>query len=205
MPAPTQLSLYNGALRILGERKLASLSENREPRRLLDDVWGGAVDACLEEADWKFAQRTAKLTYNSSFTAPFGYQYQMDRPPEFVRWSRVCLDEFFTKPLTDYSEEAGKLYTSVPDIFVSYVSNGAGYGGDMSLWPQSFIAVVEEYLALQIIYRIEQSKVTEADLRKTHKTTLTNARSKDALQGPTKFLPEGSWAAARGGRGGERG
>ena len=35
----TRLQLYNSALLLLGERNLASLSENREPRRLLDHVW----------------------------------------------------------------------------------------------------------------------------------------------------------------------
>ena len=36
--ANDQLSLYNNALTVLGERKIASLTENREPRRVLDDV-----------------------------------------------------------------------------------------------------------------------------------------------------------------------
>ncbi len=44
----TKLQIFNGALRMCGERKLASLSEDRQPRRLLDDEWAdGAVDYCL--------------------------------------------------------------------------------------------------------------------------------------------------------------
>jgi hypothetical protein len=35
----SKLKLYNDALGILGERRLASLTENREPRRVLDEVW----------------------------------------------------------------------------------------------------------------------------------------------------------------------
>ena len=35
----TRLQLYNRALRIIQERKLSSLTEKREPRFLLDDVW----------------------------------------------------------------------------------------------------------------------------------------------------------------------
>ena len=31
-----RLDVYNGALRRLGSRRLASLTENREPRRVLD-------------------------------------------------------------------------------------------------------------------------------------------------------------------------
>ncbi len=37
--AVDQLSLYNRALLIMGQRFLSDLSEEREPRRLLDQVW----------------------------------------------------------------------------------------------------------------------------------------------------------------------
>ena len=35
----TKLGLYNRALRVLGETKLSSLSEAREPRYILDDIY----------------------------------------------------------------------------------------------------------------------------------------------------------------------
>jgi hypothetical protein len=35
----SQLFIYNEALGHLGERRLANLSENREPRRVLDSYW----------------------------------------------------------------------------------------------------------------------------------------------------------------------
>lgn len=194
----TQLSLYNGSLRAIGERKLASLSENREPRRLLDDVWTGAIKTCLEEADWKFAQRTAKLVYDPSYTATFGYLRRFTKPADCVRWSKVCTDEYQNTPLTAYAEEAGFLFSDLDEIYVSYVSDDSSYGSDMSLWPESFVAVVELYLAAQIISRIEQSKTNEAEMEKKHARALTNAKSKDAIQGPTKFLPTGSWVASRG-------
>ena len=46
------LALYNIALFAIGERAIASLTESREPRRLLDEVWSrgvGATTACLEQ------------------------------------------------------------------------------------------------------------------------------------------------------------
>ena len=193
----TQLSLYNGALRSLGERKLASLTENREPRRLLDDVWDGAVKACLEEADWKFAQRTAKLVYNPSYTAQFGYQRQFVKEDDWVRWSMVCSDEYQRIPLLNYSEEAGNLYADLDEIYVSYVSDGTTFGSDMSLWPESFVSVVELYLATLIVKRLEQTDAQEAAAIKRHGMALRNAKSKDALAGPTKFLPPGEWTTSR--------
>lgn len=202
----TQLTLYNGALRELGERKLASLTEDRKPRRLLDDVWDGALKANLEEADWKFAMRTSQLTYEPSFTPAFGYTRQFSKPDDFVRLSRMCVDERFQVPLTSYSEEAGFWFADLDDIYVSYVSNGASYGSDYSLWPESFVKMFELYLASSIVLSLEQSVSTEEALQKKYNKAKTEAKSKDAMAGPTQFMPAGTWTQARSiGRGNDRG
>lgn len=45
----SKLTVYNGALLVLGERKLASLSESTPSRRKLDTVWDDdGVKHCLE-------------------------------------------------------------------------------------------------------------------------------------------------------------
>ena len=57
-----KLSLFNGALLICGERFLSSLTENREPRHLLDNVWSnGGVKACLEQGVFKPVDQAAQL------------------------------------------------------------------------------------------------------------------------------------------------
>ena len=43
----TQLFIYNEALGHLGERVLASLTEGREPRRVLDSYWSDVVAYAL--------------------------------------------------------------------------------------------------------------------------------------------------------------
>ena len=58
-----KLSLYNGALLECGERRLGSLTENTEPRHLLDQVWNeGAIRFMLNAGPWRFATRTVELT-----------------------------------------------------------------------------------------------------------------------------------------------
>jgi hypothetical protein len=62
--AVSRLSIYNGALRECQERKLASLSEDREPRRVLDDVWNdgdGLLRFVLRQKQWRFARRTVEI------------------------------------------------------------------------------------------------------------------------------------------------
>ena len=97
--ANDQLGLYNQALYLLGERSLASLTENREPRRILDVVWRGAVKFCLEQGQWKFALRTSKLTYSTDVIPTFGYSRAFERPTDCVRLSKMCSDEYLKTPL----------------------------------------------------------------------------------------------------------
>ena len=82
---PSKLSIYNGALTIIGERKLASLTENREPRYKLDEIWDNdMIDRCLQMGQWKFAKRTVELTASPSVTPSFGFQYAFEQPADHV-------------------------------------------------------------------------------------------------------------------------
>jgi len=195
----TKLGIFNKALtQHLGERKLASLAENREPRRVLDDIWNeGLVNACLEAGQWKFAKRTLKLTYNPDVTPAFGHKYAFDKPTDFIRLVGVYSDEFCQTPLLQYQEEAGQWFASLQDIYIEYVSNGASYGNDLSLWPESFADYTAGSAALRASGRIQGNATDKEGLKKDVAQLLKNSLSKDAMAGPTKFLPEGGWASSR--------
>lgn len=199
----TKLSLYNEALRICGERKLASLTEDREPRRLLDDVWDeGAIDYCLEQGQWNFAIRSAKLEYAPSIDPAFGYQYAFERPIDFVRLAAFCSDEYYNVPLTQFSEEGGFWFSDLDEIYIKYVSNDASYGTDYSLYPQTFVRYVAAYLASEIIDRLTQNNSLWDKTYRLMQKRLIDARSKDAMNEPTQFPPTGRWVSSR--RGGAR-
>ena len=202
--ATTRLKLYNGALRLLGERKLASLSENREPRRLLDEAWDagtadGAVRHCLELGQWTFATRAIELTYSPSVSPDFGYRYAFDKPTDFIRTTALCRDEYFRIPLLEYSDEAGFWFADLQTIYVRYMSSDASYGGDLSMWPESFSKLVEAYLAVEICEPLTQSETKLKKVEKTFSDALKFARSLDAMNKPSVIPPQGSWVSARGG------
>src|SRR5271154_5850679 len=114
----SRLTIYNGALAAVGERRLLTLTENRRSRRDLDDVWDrGGVRTCLAAGLWKFAKRTAQLNYDPDFTPSFGYQKVFDLPVDWVRWMMVCEDEYFNVPLIKYSSENGHLYCDYEIIY----------------------------------------------------------------------------------------
>ena len=201
----TQLSLYNGALRLCRERKLASLSENREPRRLLDDAWGdggnhSAVKHCLQLGQWTFAMRSAQVDYSPSVEPSFGFRRAFDQPADMVRVAAVCMDEYFQYPLLQYSDERHFWYADLDTIFVRYVSNHADYGADYSLWPESFVKLVEAYLAREIVGNLTQGDSRKADVEKEFAVAERDAKSLDAMNNPTRFAPVGEWESARRGR-----
>lgn len=194
----SRLSLYNGALRLLGERKLASLSENREPRRYLDDAWNdGAVDYCLQAGQWKHAMRSRQLDYSPSVEPDFGYARAFDIPDDHLRLGGVFSDETMLAPLLDYREEAGYWLANLDTIYVRYVSNDSQFGGDYSLWPQTFVKFVEAHLASEVAMPLTQNRTKMDDMLGLREKALRDALSKDAMQDPTRIPPKGSWVRAR--------
>lgn len=203
--ATSKLALYNGALLLLGERRLASLGESREPRRALDDVWDqGAVKHCLEQGAWSFAVRSTALDHDPGVDPAFGYAYAFAQPTDFARLAGISDNETFAGDFDDYQPEAGYWFANVTPLYLRFVSTDANYGGDLSLWPETFIRFVESYLAARIAARLTASASKAEAVEKKYNKLKSDAQGKDAVGRPTSYPPHGGWAKARHG-GGPRG
>lgn len=199
-----QLVLYNKALHILGERSLVSLTENREPRRVLDDIWdsGNVLYYLFEEGMWKFSLRTSKFVADPAITPVFGYPYAFQQPTDFIRIAQLCSDEYMNIPLTEYTYENGIFYSVISNgVYLQYVSDDVNYGLNAALWPEVFKEYVGAWLAFKGAMRITQSEKKEDKAAAYLKLARDNALSKNALAGPTQFAPQGSWVSARYGSG----
>ncbi len=184
-----------------GERKLASITENQQGRHLLDDEWAdGAVDYCLGQGQWTFAKRTREIASSVSVVPDFGYSKAFDIPTDLIRTTALCSDPYQKVPLLDYTTEQAYWFADVDPLYVSYVSNDASYGGDLSLWPGGFVLFVQAYLASKIVETLTQDAAKWERVFKLARKYQKDAASSDAMEGPTKFPPEGSWVAARRGR-----
>jgi hypothetical protein len=207
MADTSRLSIYNGALRVLGERPLASLSESREPRRMLDSSWDdNVVTRALEAGDWLFATRSMQYDYSPSVESDFGFQRAFDKPTDFVRTSAVCSDEYFQYPLTarQYADEAGYWWSDLDTIYVKYVSDDSSYGMDMAKWPQAFVKYLEALMASEIVMALKQNRQAWLDSLELVDKLLKEAQSKNAMAEGAKFAPPSSWARARSGSWGSR-
>lgn len=194
-----KLSLFNDALTLCGERMLASLTEERESRRLLDQAWAaGAVNFCLETGQWNFAVNSIKLVYSPSTSPPpFGFRYAFDKPDDYIRTMAVSIDEYFRCPLIRYVDEANFWFADEDTLYIRYVSNLPEYGGNMGKWPGSFTEMVSSYLASKVVTKLTQDNGRWAMVRKDYEDRRKEAKSNDAMNEPTTFPPRGSWVRAR--------
>lgn len=204
--ALTRLALYNLALvQVLGERPLDSLSEDSHPKRVFDAIWTAGngdnpyVRSCLEQGYWNFAVRTVKIDADDSVDTQFGYQYAFAKPSDFVKLVSIASDEYFRTVLNDFENETDRFYADIDPIYLRFISDDDDYGGNLSLWPQSFMTWVAHDLAFRGAPMIKGSLDLER-LEKRARATLKIAKSNDAQQEPTRFQPEGSWSMARHGR-----
>lgn len=194
----TRLSLYNDALLACGERALNSLTENREPRYLLDQIWNNnGVKNCLEEGQWYFAMRTIQLDYDPDIEPPFGYAHAFDKPTDWIRTVSLASDEFFRAPLLRYNDEAGYWYSDLNTIYVRYVSNDDAYGMNLALWPETFKEFVAAHFAMKVVLKITNDEDRFAKVVKIREMLMRTAKSKAAMADATQFPVPGSWSQSR--------
>ncbi len=158
--ATTKLKLYNGALRVLGQQELTDLTENVPRRYYLDEAYDDDfVDYLLEQADWIFAIRTSKLTYDASYSPGFGETRVHGKPDDFIRLVSLSTNEYFEPPMTgdQYRAENDLFYSDYDDIYMRYVSNDASYGNNLSKWTTNFNKYAQAELAAQSGLKITNS------------------------------------------------
>lgn len=211
-----RLTLYNLALGHLEERRLATLNDASEPRRVLDDYFNHAAGYCMEQGLWAFMVRSVQMdastsnipgsSWNSadkpsSPPVPVGMQYAFGLPNDWVRTVVVSTSPTLDPPLTQYREEGARwLYANFTPIYLAYVSSDPQYGFNLGAWPEVFTEFVSIALARMACKRITGS--TELlrgpeGLREQEKRARIDARSKDAMNLPPGFMPQSTWVRAR--------
>jgi hypothetical protein len=195
-----QLSIYNLALGHLRERRVASLQEQREPVRVLNDFFPASTASCLERHFWKFGKRVVSIDASTTMIPSFGWKYAFNIPEDRVRNYLISTVETLILPLWDYAEEAGYLYANFTPIFLVYISNDAEYGMNLGAWTQSFT----DYVALNLAVRACNRLSEKADLLagpdgliKREKQARLVAASMDAMNDPPGQMPTGTWSRSR--------
>lgn len=156
-----QLSIYNDALLILGERPIIDLLDNREPKQRLDAVWGfGAVEYCLEVIKPSFSKTIVQLNTPSPPQVS-GFSDSHFLPADLITLVKVFSDSKLRNEVSDYYMDAGSVVCNYPTIYVRYVSSSTGL--NFTLWTQSFARVVSSYMARELVVRFDSEAAPEID------------------------------------------
>lgn len=158
--ATTKLGIYNNALTLLGERKLAGEYEARTPRYTLDDVWNlGAVDYCLELAKPRFAHKTVALT-SPATSAEHAMDSVYTLPTDYKTIVGLYSDDELSENVDRYMIEGRTVVTDVATtVYLRYITNSPA----MSQWTSAFAQMVAAYLAKETASKLNPSKIEETD------------------------------------------
>lgn len=200
-----RLKIYNGALQICELRPIESLTVNEDARRELDIVWDdGGVEFCLEQAQWLFARRSGKFTYETGVTPSFGYRRAFAKPVDWLNTAALCTDEYFNQPHNAFADEGEFWYSDLDVIYVKYTSKDANWGLNLARWVPTFTEYVKMYFASKVVGKLTSNETLRAAIIKPHTGMLDRAlllaRNKNQMGEPLRYLPAGSWTRARTGR-----
>jgi hypothetical protein len=180
--AVTKLQLYNDALRINGDRKLASETEARESRFRLDDVYNfGAIDYCLEITKPRFASLVDKLTVSTTNTE-YGFANTFALPDDYLAMVGLFSDAGLDEPVTRFIEQGRTLATDHDTVYLRYTSKTAG--AVLASWPPSFARLVSAYLAKEVAPRIRPDAIgsTLANFENEKQAFLTTDATEETRQ-----------------------
>jgi hypothetical protein len=191
----TQLVLYNKSLQYLGGRKLASLSEEREARRYLDDCYIDTLLMCLRAGQWNFAMRAIQIDNTGAITPAFGYESAFEKPCDWIRTSCISTSETFDPPLRQYQDQEGYWLANATTLYVRYVSKDIGL--NLAAWPIDYAEYVGVALASRIAFRITQKDDLVEKIEAKEQKFFRRAAANDAMDQAPAVWPLGTWTTNR--------
>lgn len=150
--AASQLSVYNMALRLLGDVRLVTLTDDVAARYALDDAWVSAPTFVLRQAPWRFALVSVTLSFGGAAGA--GYSFAYAYPDNWTRTHAIYLTDGTGREFPfDLREQNAVILTNVETAPVMrFVSSAYA---DPTLWAtEHFAETVAAYLAFLIAERV---------------------------------------------------
>lgn len=191
----SQTEIINTALRKLGEKRIAALTDNTRSARLAADTFDHFRDVVLRAHTWNFA--THRATLAASSTAPdWGYTNSFpfpESPKKCLRMVEVngeSQDEANGK----WKVEGRAVVTNLTSpIEVRYIWKNVDYGDYDPLFDEALACRLAKEWAIDLTKR-DSLKVA---MDKDYLAALADARSVDGQEGTPEDLSNSSWINAR--------
>jgi hypothetical protein len=181
------VQIANLALRRLGADRIASLTEDSENARAVNDVHETVRDAVLRLHPWNCALTRASLAADAVAPA-WGYaaSYTLPADPYALRIWRLA------DSTIEYKVEGRKLLTDAgaPLQVLARIT-------DPELFDASLTVTMAAALAAETAFRLTNSRTAEEAMQRWFEQTLTRARSADAQEGTPESIEADEFERSR--------
>lgn len=191
----TKLSIFNEALRAIGDLRLASLTEDVEARYVLEDAWPDCVEFLFTEGLWNFATKTEKITADPGQPPIPGFTFTFDKPLHWVRTITISPNSLFDTE-ANYRDENGRIYANFDTLYIRFVSSEKAVDDQVPNWPPAFSRLVAACLAKECGERLSGNSGKAEALAADYEKALASAKNKDALDQSKMILRPGNWVRA---------
>lgn len=152
--ALAKVDIYNIALTLLGDHRLATATDDVESRYALDASWDRAVAFVFQAAFWRFAIKTASLTHNGALTALPGYTSTFALPAGYYRPHAIFVLSGSRECPLEIRQQGVTLHANTTPIYLRYVDSTLI--ATLTNWPETVANALGAYLAFVTAARISQ-------------------------------------------------
>lgn len=191
----TKLSIFNEALRAIGDLRLASITEDVEARYVLEDAWPDCVEFVFTEGLWNFATKTEVITADTGQPSIPGFGFTFDKPLNWVRTIAIAPNSLFDVEAT-YRDENDRIYANFDTLYIRFISSEKAVDEQVPNWPPAFARLVAAHLAKECGERLSGNSGKAEALAADYKEALASAKNKDALDQSQMTLRPGNWVRA---------
>ena len=197
----SQLSIYKSAALLIKESPIGlALTDDTVLVNTFDEVWADVIELVLEAGKWNCAARSLTIQSDTDSEPAFGYNFAFTKPDDYANLIAISANATFYPPFgpNQYRDEGEFWFADCDPLYVSIVSSGASYGGDLSKWSTHMARYAEHELASRaapFVASIGEQALSYLEQRKT--LALRKALSWDASKQPADPLPPSRLSSAR--------
>ena len=183
--ATSEVSICNMAIASLGGTPITSLeyTESATPETILCSThYEASRDAVLEEREWAFAMRRAKL--NKLADAPIGYDAAFQLPSDLLRVIKVGTDPEFLGLVYDWVREGSQILINSGQVYIRYIIRCV----DPSRFSSGFVQALSARIAADICVGLTNNPELFAHYWQLYLNKLTSGATVDGQQGANQLF-----------------
>jgi hypothetical protein len=190
--------ISNIGLGYIGDKTIASFTENSEAARQCQRFYPHAVQTSFEAHGWNCFKRTFNLVLLPTPPATLlRWKYAYSYPPNCARVEAYGENLDMEPRYNDVSETADWIAANMNPLFCEFT----GTDFAEATWPGYFVQVVGNHLAILVASKLEGTLASRVELEDLlEKKTLPRARSRDSLKIATRTVTRSGWGDRRFGR-----